>query len=71
MAGSSQIRLTVSALPCTLIHQLYPVQIIVDVFGPAHTLNTPGGIPARSHSSAMIMVAPGSRSEGFTTSVLP
>jgi len=37
----------------------------------AHTLITPGGIPARSHSSAMIMVAPGSRSEGLTTRVLP
>lgn len=36
-----------------------------------HTLITPGGIPARSHSSAMIIVAPGSRSEGLTTRVLP
>ena len=32
---------------------------------------TPGGIPARAHSSAMIIVAPGSRSDGFTTKVLP
>lgn len=37
----------------------------------ADTLITPGGIPARSHSSAMIMVAPGSLSEGLTISVLP
>ena len=38
---------------------------------PTHTLMTPGGIPALSHSSAMIIVAPGSRSDGFTTRVLP
>ena len=39
--------------------------------GITHTLMTPGGMPARSHSSAMIIVAPGSRSEGLTTRVLP
>ena len=32
---------------------------------------TPGGKPARSHSSAMIIVAPGSRSEGFMIRVFP
>jgi hypothetical protein len=36
-----------------------------------YTLITPGGMPARSHSSAMIMVAPGSLSEGLTMRVLP
>lgn len=36
-----------------------------------YTLITPGGIPALSHSSAMIMVAPGSLSEGFTIRVFP
>jgi hypothetical protein len=35
------------------------------------TESTPGGKPARSHNSAMIIVAPGSRSEGLMMSVLP
>lgn len=34
-------------------------------------LRTPLGTPARSQSSAMIPAAPGSRSDGFITSVLP
>lgn len=32
---------------------------------------TPGGMPALAHSSAMIMVAPGSLSDGLTTRVFP
>jgi hypothetical protein len=36
-----------------------------------YTLKTPGGMPAFSHSSAMIMVAPGSRSDGLTMRVFP
>jgi hypothetical protein len=38
---------------------------------PWTMLTTPGGKPAFSASSARIMHAPGSRSEGLITSVLP
>lgn len=38
---------------------------------PCTTFKTPGGKPARSQSSAMIIAAPGSRSEGLTRRVLP
>lgn len=73
MAGSSQIRLTVAADPCTLISVSLTVtrKYKTPISMTAHTLNTPGGIPALAQSSAMIMVAPGSRSEGLTMSVLP
>lgn len=69
IVGSSQILLTVGTVPWTL----------ETVRGDGHrpkgrktyTLITPGGRPALSHSSAMIMVAPGSLSEGFTIRVFP
>src|SRR3954453_16301433 len=38
---------------------------------PLTTLKTPGGRPASSSSSAMRNPADGSRSEGFSTNVLP
>ena len=52
MAGSSSMKSTVRALPCTM-------------------LMTPGGKPASRASSARIMAAPGSRSEGLRIMVLP
>lgn len=39
----------------------------LEIFKAAH----PGGIPARWQSSAMIMAAPGSRSDGLRTRVFP
>src|SRR4029077_4773699 len=38
---------------------------------PLTTLNTPGGNPASSSNSAMRYPADGSRSDGFSTKVLP
>src|SRR5450432_877522 len=38
---------------------------------PCMTLSTPGGIPAFSASSARIIAAPGSRSDGFRIRQLP
>ena len=67
IAGWSQIRLTVFADPWTLSGQPSFVFIAMGTY----TLTTPGGIPALSQSSAMIIVAPGSLSDGLTTKVLP
>ena len=79
MAGSSQIRLTVGAEPWTLLISYGAASNVTFYAGcnghwerkDTYTLKTPGGMPAFWHSSAMIMVAPGSRSDGLTIKVLP